>query len=288
MAIGRRTRAFDLDALLKAEKDELLAARKRAASFHGSVDIRAAGNEVEKTVRDLIARRLPTAYGVGHGHVVDRHRAVSGQFDVIVYDHGSAGLVARAQDGTAYYPFESVYAIGEVKTAYRAAEDPVGRFAEKVTALRTMDRDRPGPNQALLKQGYGAGITPPGRLPYRNPLYSFLVALETGDLGPEEFAALAGRIARPDRPSLVTVLDLGYAAAVARADGRLELDFWPGFEFDGYRWEFVSTGPDPFPRAIGGLYLGLTKHLQEAAVTAPNPGDYLPDVRSWPLWASED
>jgi hypothetical protein len=59
--VSRAAKQLDLAALLKAEQDELAAARKKGAVFHGSKDIRSAGNEVEIAVRNLIERRLPAA-----------------------------------------------------------------------------------------------------------------------------------------------------------------------------------------------------------------------------------
>ncbi|TAM61275.1 MAG: hypothetical protein EPN50_07090 [Chloroflexota bacterium] len=286
--MSRPSKPLDLGKLLKAEQDELAAARKRGAVFHGTTDIRAAGNEVETAVRHLIRERLPAAYGVGHGHIVDRTKAVTGQFDVIVYDHSSAALIARAEDGTSYFPYECIYAVGEVKTTYRVAEDPVSKLSEAVLALRSMDRERPGGNRGLVKSGYKAGVTLPTDLPYRNPMFSFLVALEAGAFSAEEFRRLATNIKAPDRPSLVTLLDLGFAAAMAHPDGGgVEIDLWPEFALEGYKWEFVRSGPGTFAGALGALYFGLTKHLAETAVGPTDPMDYLPRISTAPLWAEE-
>ena len=281
----RTAKPLDLAGLLKAEQDELAAARKKGGVFHATKDIRAAGNEVEIAVRKLIERRLPAAYGVGHGHIVDRTKAVSGQFDVIIYDHSSAALIARGEDGTGYFPYESVYAVGEVKTTYRAAEDPVSKLSNALVALRSMDRKRPDGNQALVKHGYKAGVTPPSGLPYRNPMFSFLLAIEAGDFSQAEFDRLAASIKAPDRPSLITLLDLGIAAAMAHPEGGgVELYLWPEFGFEGSRWEFVRSGPDTFAGALSALYFGLTKHLAETAVGPTDPMDYLPRISTGPLW----
>lgn len=161
-------RRINLEQLLTAEGDDLISARGRGATYHATRDIRAAGNEVEIEVRQLMSRHMPTAYGVGHGHVVDSQMRTSGQFDVIIYDAMSSAMVSQAADGTGYYPYESVLAVGEVKTSYRRHEHPIVGYSEKIRELRGLNRDRPGGQSALVRHGFGTGITLPTTWPYHN------------------------------------------------------------------------------------------------------------------------
>jgi Domain of unknown function (DUF6602) len=279
------TKPINLAGLLAAEADEILAVRSRASSYHAGGDIRAAGNEVEDAVRALVARHLPSAHRVGHGHVVDRHQRGTGQFDLIIYDALTTSLVSEATDGTGYYPYESVLAVGEVKTSYRRTEDPVRTFAEKLRELRSLDRDRPGGQSALVRHGFGAGITPPSAWPYRNPMFSFLISLESPEFSEREFQRLAAAIPHEERPSLICLLDRGAITHVRRPEeGRLETDWWPEFA-PGSPWEVLQFRPEDLHGSVLALlFFGLGEHLSQAAVAAPDPRAYLPELRSWPLW----
>lgn len=277
---------IDLERLLQAEADELLTARNRGSTFHRSRNIRAAGDEVEIAVRQFVVRRLPAAYGVGHGHIVDRRRRTSAQLDVIVHDAMSAALVAKAADGTTYFPYESVLAVGEVKTSYRRSKDPIAAFSDKIRMVRQLERERPGPQSALLRLGFGAGVTLPTGWPYRNPMFSFMVCLESDDFTESEFVRLASAIPRADRPSLICFLDRGVVAGVRRPElGKVEMDWWPEFEAGHAPWEFLEfRGGSIGGLALATLYDGLGEHLSWAAVKAPDPHDYVPELRTHPVW----
>ena len=105
-------KVFQLDAL------ELLSAHNRGKVIHTSKNISAAGDEVEITFREILKRKLPNRYYVGRGHIVDNALNSSSDFDVIIADNANSPILFRTQKGNEYFPFESVYAIGEVKSSY--------------------------------------------------------------------------------------------------------------------------------------------------------------------------
>jgi hypothetical protein len=286
---------IDVGDLLADEGRELVSARLRAQTYHRTKDIRTAGNEVEETVRAILSRHLPAAYAIGHGHVADASLRVSPQLDVIIHDAISTALIAVGADGTGYYPWESVLAVGEVKTTYRRSERPVEAFSDKVQALRSLDRERPPGNSGLLRLGYGAGITLPVKWPYFNPLFTFLICLESDEFDAGEFSRVAATLPREARPSLIALLDRGIVAHVTRpAPGTIDFDWWPEFPADTPAanppvWEAVGFPPDrSHASALGTLYLGLITHLTWAAVRSPDMTRYLPPIRSWPLWRHTD
>ncbi|MBA2571134.1 MAG: hypothetical protein H0V04_08150 [Chloroflexi bacterium] len=86
-------RHLDVEALLAEEARELLVARKRGAVVHRTGDFHTAGAEFEAGFRAWLTRRLPIAYKVSHGHLVDTNRVSSPQLDVIVAD-GLSSLTA--------------------------------------------------------------------------------------------------------------------------------------------------------------------------------------------------
>jgi hypothetical protein len=282
-------RKVNLGSLLQGEADEILTSRERGRAFHGTGDIRVAGDEVEIAVRRFVERRLPAAYGVGHGHIVDRKKVTSGQIDIVVHDAMTAALVARGADGTSYYPYESVLAIGEVKTSYRRSDDPIGAFSKDIVAIRDMDRERPGPQSALLRLGFGAGVTLPTGWPYRNPMFSFLVCLESEEFDQSEFARVASSVRLPDRPTIVCLLDRGVLVNLVRPDsGGVAIDWWPEFDVGGAHWELLTfDAAESAGLTLGVLYSGLGEHLSWAAVKAPDPKDYVPELRAHQLWSEQ-
>jgi len=71
--------ALELTDVYREEVARLISARQHSKLIHGSGDIDASGDEIEVAFRDLLRRKLPSQYFVGHGHVVDESLAVSPQ-----------------------------------------------------------------------------------------------------------------------------------------------------------------------------------------------------------------
>jgi hypothetical protein len=108
---------LDIASIFKSDADDLLKARDNAIKIHGT-DIRAAGNEVEISVREYFRRMLPPRYYVTHGHLIDINGQVSTQLDLIIADNSNLPSLLTTRDGTEYIPIDSVYAVGEDKSNY--------------------------------------------------------------------------------------------------------------------------------------------------------------------------
>lgn len=91
--MSKRLSKLELERVLQRDAAEIVAARKKAQIIHRTQDIDIAGNEVERAVRNVIRRKLPTAYYVGHGHVVDSELVTSPQLDVIIADNTGAPIL---------------------------------------------------------------------------------------------------------------------------------------------------------------------------------------------------
>src|SRR5262249_49327370 len=119
---------FDLGGYFVDDANELVEARKKAAKLHKNKDIDAAGDEVEIPVREMLEKRLSGKYYVGHGPIVDSRLVTSRQLDVIIADNANTPVLFKAKNGSEYMPYESVYAIGEAKTAYDNSKKPIQAF----------------------------------------------------------------------------------------------------------------------------------------------------------------
>src|SRR4051794_28161998 len=117
--------AFRLDEVYDRDAQKLLGGRKSSRIIHSSGDIDASGDEIEEPVRDLLRRRLPSKFFVGHGHIVDQQLRVSNQFDVVIADATATPILFEGENGMQYFPWKSVYAIGEIKCSYSKRKRPL-------------------------------------------------------------------------------------------------------------------------------------------------------------------
>ena len=115
---------------------------------HKTRDLRASGDEVEIPTRDLFREKLPPSYHVGHGHIVDSTGRVSPQYDIIIAETGAGPGRHRAANGVEYLAYESVYAVGEIRSCYYKSQDP--------------DKDVRG-KRNVHEEGSRAGEGPPAK-----------------------------------------------------------------------------------------------------------------------------
>jgi hypothetical protein len=74
----------------------------------------------EHALADFLARRLPTAYRVGMGEVIDHQDSYSRQVDVLIFD--ASRNAAFRDDASLLIPAEAVLAIVEVKSILTRAD----------------------------------------------------------------------------------------------------------------------------------------------------------------------
>lgn len=181
-------RQISLSDVLADDAECLLRAREEASRIHASGDIRAAGNQVEVQARHVFRRRLPARYRIAHGHAVDNRGFVSPQTDIIVADALNSAPLFQAEDGTEYVPYESVFALGEVKSTYYKHHRALEKAIETIRAVRT----------GLFRTSTR-----------RNPLFYFLLFVDSGDLALQEVSDLYNATPLEDLPNIVCWLDQG-------------------------------------------------------------------------------
>ena len=181
-------RRISLHPFLGDDAARLLQARTEAARLHASGDIRAAGNQVEVEARQIFKRRLSARYRITHGHVADYRGFVSPQADIIITDSLSAPPLIEAQDGTEYVPFESVFAIGEVKSTFYRSQQPIEKAISTIHDIR-------------------AGLFRPATR--RNPLFYFMLFVDSGDLDNKRLAELYNSTPIEDLPNIACWLQEG-------------------------------------------------------------------------------
>jgi hypothetical protein len=278
---------LDFRSVWQNRANDIIAARAKSRVAHGTRDIRASGDEVEMPARSLFRENLPSTYYVGLGHVVDYGMRVSPQYDIIVAETGAGPLVHRLENGTEYLAYESVYAIGEIKSGYRKSDKPVEQFADNVRNMKARLQRKTYPLRASIR----AGSPGSGRFDlaaaYANPLFSFMLFADSGDFSAEDIGGFYMSTPPSDLPNIVCLLDAGVLLnmTVFRTDdGSLfpyQINTIPEFNnktpMPENRWCFLQMGPEEFRAGanLATLYYLLHGHLSSCQLSRPSMTAYM-------------
>lgn len=268
---------LDIPRIFKSDADDVINAREAAIQIHGT-DIRAAGNEVEVTVREYFKRMLPSRYYVTHGHLIDVNGEVSSQLDIIIADNFNIPSLMTTKDGTEYIPIDSVYAIGEIKSTYYKSEKYIEKFSDVLEDIKTRLYHEEIPNTAIdgIKDDTllrDMALAKGNRI--LNRIYSFMLFVEGGDLVFEDIASFY--IARPKAllPNVVTLLNLGLIVYGTIKPTEFAVHRYPDEEHSIDSDWFFS----PLPGAesgsmegnhLGYLYYNLVEHLSNSYLEPPS------------------
>jgi len=288
-------RKLELRDVLQADAAEIVAARTKALLIHRSGDIDAAGDEVEEAVRTVLRRKLPLSYYVGHGHIIDAKWDVSPQLDVVIADNAGSPILFQSQNDTEYFPYEAVYAVGEVKSAYYKDKEYVHGFVNTLTKIKNGLRREQTPKSYL-----GGGISLSSLdgllsiecpMPYRNPLFSFMLFVQSNGFQPEHILDLYRSTPRSDLPNILCFLDSGVVVntdlpmtpdgAYAQGSG---YNLYPEFNNPEpglvNRWLFIpfETENHSLSGNFGFLYYSLITHLKNSVLISLNMQTYMRDV----------
>ena len=278
---------LDFENVLLRDANEILAAQKKAAIVHRSKNIGAAGAEVELAVRKMLRSKIANRYYVGHGHVVDSTLTTSSQLDVIIADNFGMPTLFRTENGTEYFPYEAVYAIGEVKSSYDKSKKQLHNFVEVLKKLKSeLHREKtPVDYVEGLSSGEGVEITSESSNPnytYKNPLFSFVFFADGSKFNPEDKDIKQLYCSTPVTylPNIVCLLNKGVilnGEFLLRSKGYLSLgppNVHPEFNKPGsvHNWAFVPFGVDePSPGAnLGFLMTVLSGHLRTCKLMHPD------------------
>jgi hypothetical protein len=282
-------RTFPIHEVYQEEVKKLLAARKSGTIIHNTGDIRGSGDETEIAFRQFLSRRLPAKYFVGHGHVVDRFLNVSPQCDVIIADNSATPILFEGKDGLQYFPFESVYAIGEVKSSYYESKAYVSAFAKTTQYLHEELRRAPVP-PSYIGHGItlGDGFQHSEKRPLRNPLFQFMVFFDSGDY--TDVAVMKEYAEQKEEflPSIACFLDghILSKAKINRGGGKLEIEYLEcdplqkldHKDVDWTRMSFNEESDQRGGQALAVFMMQLFGHLDTCVLKDPPTSDYLTNV----------
>lgn len=262
---------FELNKVLNSEVKMILDAREKSKLLHGSSDIKAAGDEVEETIRRILRMKLPPSYYLGHGHVVDYRWFSSPQYDIICADRSSVPPLFKAENGTEYFAYETIFAVGEIKSTYRRDQDYIGKFIKSCGKLRGLQRKK---------------VDDRGHM-YRNPLLTFMLFVDSGDFEADHVEEMYLNTTTTELPNIVCFLDKGLIMSVQFALNDLgekvpvKVNTIPEFgrscEGQTNHWALInfSSNAEKLGANWGYLFYLLLGHFDFCQLSSPNISTYL-------------
>lgn len=274
---------IEIEKILKYDVQQIINAKEASKSIHSSGDTRAAGNEVEIKVREVIRGKLPLKYYVGHGHIVDENLNVSSQLDIIIADNSGSPVLLKSQDGTEYFPYESIYAFGEIKSTYYSAKKPIEAFIENTKNIyENLQRMNTSPNQItqdlILQESTGIKFQRTDKRPYLNPLFKFMFFVSSNDFNIEALRTLFKETDSKYLPNVICLLDqCVIVSAIKKSEnGEINISLFPEYEQEIHggeqMWIYYKLGDKDFHNVANFAFLmfALNKHLKECLVLRPD------------------
>jgi len=278
--------------IFQSEAAEIVVARTKAKLLHHTRNIRAGGDEVEQTVREVLGRRLPRRYYVGHGHIVDSKLSVSPQLDIVISDGLMAPNLFTSAAGSEYFPYESVYAIGEIKSGYYPNKEPIQNFIATITLIKERLKKKPTPRNymglghARLSEleAYVDYLYPT----YENHLFAFMLFVHADHLDVGKVLALLTDAPQNNVPDILCFLNKGVFFkdyVVLKPDGSTRVATAEDYNGNPY----IATAQmkevwsySRFEDAVNNLGIGLCflyylllEHLDACEITPPVMSHYL-------------
>jgi hypothetical protein len=275
-----------IDEIYSHEASKLLEAKKSVGIIHKTGDIDASGDELEIHFRQMLAKRLPSKYYVGHGHIVDSNLNVSPQFDVIIADSHATQILYDAENGTQYFPYESVYAVGEIKSSYYKNRKYVQKYTSAVKDVREQFYREPVSGNYI---GNGIDLGPAlsvnGTREIQNQLFSFMLFGSKNDCEPSELNEQLTASNSTPNPNIICFLD---GTIITRSNlienagnyslGALELDPLRQNRNELGLVEISFSNKDKSGQALATLMLGIINHLNSTRLKNPPFDKYIASI----------
>jgi hypothetical protein len=268
------------------EARTLIDARRKCIEIHGS-DIRAAGNEVEMSVRAWLQRMLPDTISVGHGHIIDSNSAISPQLDCILRDRSHLPTLFTTSDGTEYTPIDSIFAYGEVKSSYYTAREYIQKFAstkkkvkEELEHILIENTAKDGLQANSLFHHLLLGSSQP----YLNQIFTFMLFIDSGEASTDDIKEIYLSTDDNFLPDVVVFLNGCVVVKATIEDNKFQIYKYGNTAPPDAGWKIMPApqleGEDATSEGkhLGFLYYCLLNHIKESALEGPNLTAYMKDL----------
>jgi hypothetical protein len=270
---------LNIEEIFRQDAQKITNARKRALLIHSTSDIKAAGNEVESSVRNFLKHRMPSNYYVGHGHIVDNNQQTSPQFDILISDNTFLPILLRTDDSTEYFSYESLYAIGEVKSTYNKYEKPIEMFCQKMKLIKD-DMQR----EEVINTAYNGELNDNTLIrdmvftksnKVLNAIYSFMFFVNSESFDVSEFKRCKEKYGSKYLPNCIIFLDRGVLFFGKLTADQMIFEKYPEYSTDNSNeWLMTPFGKrdekDLAGNHLGYLYYSLLAHLNSSFLEPVN------------------
>jgi hypothetical protein len=199
--------------------------------------------------------------------------------DIIIADNLRSPLLYKTRDGTEFIPFESVYAIGEIKK--RFIDDHISDIVNTIQRFKeNIVRELVEPN--FLDVGSTGLLIDKSTTtyPYKNPLFWFYIAV---DYDPSKFKLkeLTETVLEQANwkylPNIFCILNKGVVLCVHKGklkEGVISILLYPEFADNSkYDWYLYETKKES--ESLAFLYYILNEHLRFCLLKQPDMMNYL-------------
>lgn len=274
---------LNLEEIFRQDAQKIIEVRNRANVLHNTNDIKSSGNEVEHEVREFLRKRMPSNFYVGHGHIVDCELKTSPQFDVLISDNSFIPILLRANDGTEYFPCESLYVIGEIKSSYDKSKKPIENFCE---SLKLVKQEMKRGN--VLNTCFDGEITDNTLMrdmiyqkenKVLNTNYSFMFFVNSEKFDFKEFQNCKLKYGVEHMPNSIILLDRGVIYYGIIDEGKMTFERYPEFPRNtSNSWIFSPFGKNTEEANPGNhlsfLYYNLLAHMNASFLEPINLMSY--------------
>jgi hypothetical protein len=275
-------KTIDIQAIFKSDADDIIKSREDAIRIH-STNIRAAGDEVEVSVRDYLRRMLPPKYYVSQGHLLDIFGKASSQLDVIVSDNINLPSLMTTKDGTEYIPIDSVYAVGEIKSTYYKSKKTIVAFSKVIKDVKENLHHPDIINTAYegVKSDTLIGDIVLGKENrVLNRIFFFAIFVDGHDFEFEDVSSFYANTDIKYLPNLVVILNKGTILRASLLDETFNFNRYPenpkGKQEDWYFCPFPGSENGSLEgNHLGFLYYSLVEHLANSHLEPPSLKHYL-------------
>lgn len=257
---------FQLEQVYKTYADQLNLAAKISNLLLDSTNIDSAGEQIEGSLRVLLANLLPDRVTVSHGYIVDKTEKISNQQDILITESFYSKSLIKSLDGTEFYPFESVFAIGEVKKTWSQTKLE-GALKSIKRCKKELNRNRIEPNQLETGSRFISCEENLTSNAYRNPLFAFTFSIDYDKTYKE---LELSKIYNDDKnkhflPNISIILNRGvivYIDLDKLKANEISIKLYPEFIEKGAncKWVLLTLNPE---QNLAYLIFMLTQHIND-------------------------
>ena len=270
---------FDIAKQFTTDATDIFAAHQKALISHNVGNIPSAGNEVEEAVRSFVRGKIPAKYYTTKGHIVDSKLSASSHFDILIADDKGSPILFSNAHSDDFLTYESIYAIGEVKSTYYKHSNPITEFIDKVKKVNKMTREESDMHQQSQEFKTYSNTFPGDRTSegwyYKSPLFKFMLFVNSEGAKLDDVLSILRLANTKHVPNIICFLDRGIilnARQISNSDNGIPINgnpqLYPEFQdkreapFNWFLYEFTQG------RAANLSYLiyALNFHLQHCVL----------------------